>query len=153
MAVKVRGVSDLLGPGFLILAALVGVTLLPRVTAGRQTVRTPQQTNEKILQLASRARTEPVDIPIGAGDLLHVDIFDVPDLSRDVRVSQTGDITYPLLPGLIHVAGLDVFQMQNKMAQLLIENGLVSHPQVSVFVKEQNSQPISVVGAVRQTTR
>ncbi|HTU34676.1 MAG TPA: polysaccharide biosynthesis/export family protein [Candidatus Acidoferrum sp.] len=149
MAVKVRGVSGLLRPGFLIVAALVGVTLLPRIAFGRQTVQTPQQTNEKILQLASRARTEPVDIPIGAGDLVHVDVFDVPDLSRDVRVSQTGDITFPLLPGLIHVAGLDVFQLQNKMAQLLIENGLVSHPQVSVFVKEQNSQPISIVGAVR----
>jgi polysaccharide export outer membrane protein len=34
------------------------------------------------------------------------------------------------------------------MEQLLIENGLVTHPQVSVFVKEQNSQPVSVVGAV-----
>ena len=148
MAVKVRGVSDLLRPGFLIIAALVGVTLLPRAF-GRQTVQTSQQTNEKILQLASRARTEPVDIPIGAGDLVHVDVFGVPDLSRDVRVSQTGDISFPLLPGLIHVAGLDVFQLQNKMAQLLVENGLVSHPQVSVIVKERNSQPISIVGAVR----
>lgn len=148
MAVKVRGVSDLLRPGFLIIAALVGVTLLPRAF-GRQTVQTSQQTNEKILQLASRARTEPVDIPIGAGDLVHIDVFGVPDLSRDVRVSQTGDISFPLLPGLIHVAGLDVFQLQNKMAQLLVENGLVSHPQVSVIVKERNSQPISIVGAVR----
>ncbi len=30
----------------------------------------------------------------------------------------------------------------------LIENGFVSHPQVSVFVKEQNSQPVTVLGAV-----
>jgi polysaccharide biosynthesis/export protein len=112
-------------------------------------VQTPQQTNEKILQLASRARTEPVDIPVGAGDLLHIDVFDVPELSRDVRVSETGDISFPLLPGLIHVAGLNVFQLQDKMAQLLIENGLLSHPQVSVFLKEQNSQPISIVGAVQ----
>jgi polysaccharide export outer membrane protein len=36
------------------------------------------------------------------------------------------------------------------MAQLLVENGLVSHPQVSVFVKEQNSQPVSLVGAVQK---
>jgi polysaccharide export outer membrane protein len=28
---------------------------------------------------------------------------------------------------------------------------LVSHPQVSVFVKEQNSQPVSIVGAVNHT--
>lgn len=148
MAVTVRGVPDLLRP-VLIVAALLGGMFAPCVASGRQTVQTSQQTNEKILQLASRARTEPVDIPIGAGDLVHVDVFGVPDLSRDVRVSQTGDITFPLLPGLIHVAGLDVFQLQNKIAQLLIENGLVSHPQVSVIVKEQNSQPISIVGAVR----
>lgn len=148
MAVTVRGVSDLLRP-VLIVAAFLGGMFAPCVASGRQTVQTSQQTNEKILQLASRARTEPVDIPIGAGDLVHVDVFGVPDLSRDVRVSQTGDITFPLLPGLIHVAGLDVFQLQNKIGQLLIENGLVSHPQVSVIVKEQNSQPISIVGAVR----
>jgi polysaccharide biosynthesis/export protein len=148
MVVKVRGVSDLLGPACFVVAALVGVTALSHPAFGRQTVQTPKQTNEEILQLASRARTKPVDIPIGAGDLVHFDVFDVPELSRDVRVSATGDISFPLLPGLIHVAGLSVFQLQNKMAQLLMENGLVSHPEVSVFVKEQNSQPISVVGAV-----
>lgn len=150
MVVKVRGVSGLLWSASLLFAALVGVTLLPRVTSGRQTVQTTQQTNEKILQLASRARTQPMDIPIGAGDLLHIDVFDVPELSREVRVSQTGDISFPLLPGLVHVAGLNAFQIQDKLAQLLMENGLLSHPQVSVFVKEQNSQPISVVGAVRR---
>jgi polysaccharide biosynthesis/export protein len=149
MAVKVREVSDFLRPVSLVFAALVGVTLMPRMVSGQQKVQTAQQTNEKILQLASRAQIKPADIPVGAGDLVHIDVFDVPELSRDVRVSETGDITYPLLPGLIHVAGLTVFQLQDKMAQLLVENGLVSHPQVSVFVKEQNSQPISIVGAVR----
>jgi polysaccharide biosynthesis/export protein len=148
MAVKVRKVSDLLRPVPLVFAALVGVTLMPRMVSGQQKVQTAQQTNEEILQLASRAQIRPADVPVGAGDLVHIDVFDVPALSRDVRVSETGDITYPLLPGLIHVAGLTVFQLQDKMAQLLVENGLVSHPQVSIFVKEQNSQPISIVGAV-----
>jgi polysaccharide biosynthesis/export protein len=126
----------------------MGVCLWP-LTAYSQKVETPQQTNEKILQLASQARTQPVDIAIGAGDLVHIDVFDVPELSRDVRVSETGDISYPLLPGLIHVAGLNAFQLEKKMEQLFLENGLVSHPQVSVFVKEQNSQAVSVVGAVQ----
>ena len=147
MVVKVRGVSDLLRAGWVV-ATLVSIAALSQPVSARQTVQTPKQTNQEILQLASRARTKPVDIPIGGGDLVHIDVFDVPELSRDVRVSASGDISFPLLPGLIHVAGLNVFQLENKMAQLLIENGLVSHPQVSVFVKEQTSQPISVVGAV-----
>jgi len=109
---------------------------------------TSKQTNDKIQQLAANASASPADTPIGAGDLLHIDVFDVPELSRDVRVSDSGAISYPLIPVAIPVTGLTPLQLEDKLAHLLIQNGLVTHPQVSVFVKEQNSQPISVVGAV-----
>jgi polysaccharide export outer membrane protein len=115
---------------------------------GQQKVETPQQTNEKIQELAAQERTKVRDVPVGTGDLLHIEVFDVPELSRDVRVGDAGDISYPLIPAKITAAGLTPFQLEEKMEQLLIENGLVTHPQVSVFVKEQNSQPVSVVGAV-----
>jgi polysaccharide biosynthesis/export protein len=113
-----------------------------------QREETPQATNGKIQQLAALARVKPVETPIGVGDLLHIDVFDVPELSRDVRVSDTGDVGYPLIPGKIKAAGLTHFQLEEQMQQLLVENGLVSHPQVTVFVREQTSQPISIVGAV-----
>jgi polysaccharide export outer membrane protein len=90
------------------------------------------------------------DTPIGSGDLLHIDVFDVPDLSRDVRVNDTGYISMPLIPGKILVGGLTPFQLQEKLEQLLLENGLVSHPQVTVFVREQMSQPVTVIGAVNR---
>jgi polysaccharide export outer membrane protein len=147
MAVKVRGVSDGLLVKF-VSAAICLTFLLLQTAQGQQKDETPKQTNEKIQQLASLARTRPVDTPIGTGDLLHIDVFDVPELSRELRVSDTGDISFPLIPGRIHAAGLTPFQLESQLEQLLLENGLVSHPQVSVFVKEQNSQPISVVGAV-----
>src|SRR5271170_7201122 len=115
---------------------------------GQQKLETPQQTNEKIQELAAMERTKPHDVPVGTGDLLHIEVFDVPELSRDVRVGDAGDISYPLIPGKITASGLTPFQLEEKMEQLLIENGLVTHPQVSVFVKEQNGQPVSVVGAV-----
>jgi polysaccharide export outer membrane protein len=132
------------------LAAFLSVLTLCAVPALRaqQKVETPQQTNEKIQELAAQERTKPHDVPIGTGDLLHIEIFDVPELSREVRVGDAGDISYPLIPAKITAAGLTPFQLEEKMQQLLIENGLVTHPQVSVFVKEQNSQPVSVVGAV-----
>ncbi|HWF38653.1 MAG TPA: polysaccharide biosynthesis/export family protein [Candidatus Acidoferrales bacterium] len=113
-----------------------------------QKLETSQQTNEKIEELAALDRVKPVETPIGVGDLLHIDVFDVPELSRDVRVSDTGDIGYPLIPGKIKAAGFTHFQLEQEMEQLLVENGLVSHPQVTVFVREQTSQPISIVGAV-----
>jgi len=128
--------------------ALLCVAVCPPDARSQQKEETPKQTNEKIQQLASLARTQPVDTPIGSGDLLHIDVFDVPELSRDLRVSDTGDVSFPLIPGRIHAGGLTPFQLEAQLEQLLVENGLVSHPQVSVFVREQNSQGISVVGAV-----
>jgi polysaccharide export outer membrane protein len=119
-----------------------------QATYGQTKLETKQQTNEKIQELAGLARPQNLETPTGSGDLLHIEVFDVPELSRDVRVSESGDITYPLIPGKIVTIGLTTYQLEQKLAQLLIENGLVSHPQVSVFVKEQNSQPVTLVGAV-----
>ncbi len=133
-------------------ALLVPIFLLLSVQAtyGQAKLETKQQTNEKIQELAGLARPQNQETPTGSGDLLHIDVFDVPELSRDVRVSDMGDITYPLIPGKIVTVGLTPYQLEQKLAQLLIENGLVSHPQVSVFVKEQNSQPVTLVGAVQK---
>jgi polysaccharide export outer membrane protein len=111
---------------------------------------TSDQTNARIEELARTAEHHPIDPTIGAGDLIHVDVFDVPDLSHDVRVNSAGDMTLPLVPGLIHVGGLTPFQAQDEIGKMLAENGIVTHPQVSVIVKEQNSHSISVVGAVQQ---
>ncbi len=130
----------------------VASTLCVQVSLAQKTAQTAQEANTRIQELAALEKVHPVDITVGSGDLLHIDVFDVPELSRDVRVTDSGDISYPLVPGRIHVAGLTPYELQGKMEQLLIENGLVSHPQVSVFVKEQYSQPVNVIGAVARPT-
>ncbi len=146
----VRGVSDWLwAKPIWFLAALLLCSW--QAAYGQAKDETPQQTNEKIQQLAALASAHPVDTAIGSGDLLRIDVFDVPELSREVRVGDAGDISYPLIPGKIPAAGLTSFELEGKVETLLIENGLVSHPQVSVFVKEQTSQPVSIVGAVQHT--
>ena len=106
MIFTVRGVSDWLwAKPFWLLAILASRHC--SAAYGQTTNETPQQTNEKIQQLATLARAHPVDTPIGSGDLLHIDVFDVPELSRDVRVGDGGDISYPLIPGKIAAAGSD----------------------------------------------
>jgi polysaccharide biosynthesis/export protein len=122
---------------------------------------TRAELNDRIAQLATATSVKQGDYVIGSGDLLGVEVFDVPELSRDVRVNETGFISLPLIPVKVHVAGLTTFQLQDKLAELLQTNGLVTTPQVSVSLKEQHSQPITVIGsvknpmviqAVRQTT-
>jgi len=134
------------------MACLVSTALFAALMAppgSAQTVESSQQTNDRIRSLAAASRsTLARDYVIGTGDLLAIQVFDVPELSREIRVSQTGTIGLPLVRVRLHVSGLTELQAELKIAEVLEADGLVSHPEVSVAVKEKKSKPITVVGAV-----
>jgi len=129
-------------------ALLVLLVLAPSSRAQQAVLETPQQVNDRIRLMSAAARLKPHDYVIGNGDLLDIEIFDVKELSRSVRVSQTGSIGIPLVPVRLHVAGLTEFQAEQKIAEVLEANGLVTHAEVSISVRERKSKPITVVGAV-----
>jgi polysaccharide biosynthesis/export protein len=132
-----------------ILACALLFVLVPAPPSRAQTVETSQQTNDRLRSLAAASRIPtPTDYVIGTGDLVGVQVFDVPELSRDLRVSQTGTIGIPLIPVRLHVAGLTELQAEHKIEEVLEANGLISHPEVSLAVREKKSRPITVVGAV-----
>jgi polysaccharide export outer membrane protein len=131
-----------------ITSALLGMSVLSPPVRAQAVLETPQQTNDRIRALSSTARMSPHDYVIGNGDVIDIEVFDVKELSREVRVSSTGSIGIPLVPVRLHVGGLTEVQTEQKIAEVLEANGLVSHPQVSVSVKERKSKPITVVGAV-----
>jgi len=112
-------------------------------------MQTARQTNDRIAELALADGSKQGDYVIGGGDLLGIEVFDVPELSRDVRVNESGFVSIPLVPDKVQAAGLTAFQLQDKLAELLQSNGLVTHPQITVTVKEQHSEPITVIGAVK----
>jgi polysaccharide biosynthesis/export protein len=119
-----------------------------------KTTLTPQnqavaEANDRIAQLALATSLKQNDVTIGSGDLITIEVFDVPELSRDVRVNETGYISLPLMPTKVRADGLTPYQLQDKLAELLQTNGLVSTPEVSVSIKERNSQPITVIGSVK----
>jgi polysaccharide export outer membrane protein len=111
-------------------------------------VETSKQTNDRIKTLSMGVHAHERDYLIGSGDLVVVSVFDVPELSREIRVSQAGTLSIPLVPVRLQVAGLTEAQAEQKIAEVLEANGLVSHPEVSVVVKEHRSRPITIVGAV-----
>lgn len=137
-----------LGAGALYLASALLGTLVLAPSSCAQTVEPSQQLNDRIRALSQVKTTQPHDYVIGSGDLLSIQVFDVPELSRDLRVSQTGTIGIPLIPLRLHISGLTETQAEVKIAEVLEANGLVSHPEVSVIVREKKSKPITVVGAV-----
>jgi len=124
------------------------LVLAPPSSAQQAVLETPQQVNDRIRSLSASAHVMPHDYILGNGDLLELEVFDVKELSRVVRVSQTGSIGIPLVPIRLHVAGLTEVQAEQKISEVLESNGLVSHAEVSLTVKERKSKPITVVGAV-----
>ena len=112
---------------------------------------TPDEANSRLRQLSEAAHVRQGEYVIGTGDLLSIEVFDVDELSREVRVSELGTIAIPLLPARLHAAGLTEIQLEEKLAELLETSGLVSRPQVTVTVKERKSKPITVIGAVNHS--
>jgi len=147
MLPKSRGVFCQLGKtcAWLAILAFLGTP----AAYSQNKFETPEETNARIRQLALATQAKQGEYVIGGGDLLVINVFDVPELSREVRVGESGYISMPLLPVRVHAGGLTSFQLEEKLAELLQVNGLVAHPQVSVAVKEQRSHPITVIGAVQ----
>jgi polysaccharide export outer membrane protein len=84
---------------------------------------------------------------IGPGDVIEVRVLKAPELSREaVRVDQRGMIRLPMLEDDIQAVCLTEAELAAKIARLYLD--YKRDPNVSVFVKEFQSQPVAVIGAV-----
>lgn len=139
----------------------VGLTSLqaakrPPATTGPQTsLRTDstQDYNERLLDLARASASadsvgSTADYRIGAEDLLEISVYGAPDLDRTVRVPADGKISVPLA-GDLEAKGLTTRELETKVESRLRTN-YMTNPHVNVFLREVQSHPISVLGAVEK---
>lgn len=85
---------------------------------------------------------------IGAEDLLEITVFESSELNRTLRVSASGEITLPLV-GPVRTAGLTPQALESVLEELL-RHTYLKDPHVGVFVREMQSHPVSVFGAVKK---
>jgi polysaccharide export outer membrane protein len=88
-------------------------------------------------------------IRIAAGDLIDVQVFNTPELSAKLRVSQDGLITLPDT-GDILVGGLTPLGAGAKIEKSLRDAQVMLDPHVTVLVTEYSTQGVSVLGEVRK---
>lgn len=94
------------------------------------------------------ARSRNSGYTVGPSDVLEISVFKVPELSKSVQVADTGTINMPLL-GEVPAAGKTAQEIEQDLTRKLGAKYLKS-PQVTVFVKDHNSQRVTVEGAVRK---
>lgn len=74
------------------------------------------------------------DYPLGAGDLIRIQVFGEEELSLEVRLSDAGTVSYPFL-GELRVRNLTTGELSNMIHEQLADGYLVN-PSVNVTVKE-----------------
>lgn len=84
---------------------------------------------------------------IGPLDVLDISVFKVPDLNKEVQVAEDGTINYPLV-GDAPAAGKTAHELEQELTKKLGAKYL-RDPQVTVMIKEYNSQRVTVSGAVK----
>lgn len=92
-------------------------------------------------------RVDPKDYRIGPEDILDINVWKNPELSRErVPVRPDGKVSHPLIND-IDVAGKTTNQVKAELTEYLSK--YIENPEVAVVVREIHSPKVSVSGNVR----
>jgi polysaccharide export outer membrane protein len=86
---------------------------------------------------------------IGPGDLLHLQVYDTPEMEQRARVTDAGNIPFSFL-GSVPVSGLTPEQAAERIQDRLVAAAVMKHPQVTVRVEAYATQNASVMGEVQK---
>jgi polysaccharide export outer membrane protein len=93
----------------------------------------------------TKAATEDPNYSIAPEDVLTIDVWKEPEISRTVPVRRDGKISLPLLNDL-QAAGLTPTQLGSEIVEKL--RATIVHPQVTVIVAQMSGLRIYVLGQV-----
>ncbi len=128
---------------------------LPAVESISQAARGSAQNNAQAATSSSAmaaaktlatAESSPT-LHLGAGDLLEISVYNVPELTTKARVSNSGDLYLPLID-YVHVADLTLEEAQTVIEKRLEDGGYVRNAHVTIFLDESASQGVTILGEV-----
>lgn len=136
---------------FMMLSGLLAVLLLSvSVFSSRSTVAMAQDQQG---QPSGGGRSNVIfaseeNYRIGANDVIEIQVEKWVEISGTFAVNADGTIAMKFL-GTLTAQGKSVNQIASEIADLLLRNGYLKSPQVTVSVKQYNSRTFFVQGAVR----
>ena len=129
----------------IVLAGAVLLVFGAMASNGQVQSRTPDAAKPVAPATSSPVAANDPDYKIGPQDVLTINVWKEPDVSREVPVRPDGKISLPLLND-VEAAGLTPMQLANSLTESLKK--FISGPQVTVIVKEINSRRVYVIGEV-----
>jgi len=101
----------------------------------------------EVISQPTKAATDDPNYSIAPEDVLTIDVWKEPEISRTVPVRRDGKISLPLLNDL-QAAGLTPTQLGSEIVERL--RATIVHPQVTVIVAQMSSLRIYVLGQVNR---
>ena len=93
----------------------------------------------------ARAAHSDSSYVIGANDVLNINVWKEPDISRTVPVRSDGKISLPLV-GELQAGGQTPLQLEHEITKHL--QSYISEPDVTVIVTDSKSQKVNILGMV-----
>ncbi len=132
--------------------AIVGASVLISIATAAQRLSTPQPGPAfPATPVALGGANLPFQ-PIGASDLVHLIVYDSPELTQSFRVDKQGNLNLPLLRAPLPAAGLLPDALRDEIATALRAQHLLVNPVVDVSVIEYRSRDVTIAGAVKTPT-
>ncbi len=128
-----------------VLALFLGVGMSQTNPVNLRNVRAEKDARSD--NAASREADSKSDYVIGADDVLAINVWKEPDLSRSAPVRPDGKVTLPLI-GDILASGNTPKQLQANIEKDLEK--FISKPVVTVIVQEAKSHKFNIVGEVQK---
>ena len=95
------------------------------------------------------SRDLDTDSIISPDDVLDIYVVDVPELSRQYRVSPSGTVVFPLLAEPLHASGMTLTQFSDALSAQLRSDGFVTNPHMVVTIVNSRLKSVAITGSVK----
>jgi polysaccharide biosynthesis/export protein len=89
---------------------------------------------------------------LGGGDSVKISVFLSPELTTEVRISESGAVSLPMV-GKLQLGGLTIPQAEALLESKLKDGNFIQKPQVTMAVINFRSQQVSILGNVGKPGR
>ena len=105
----------------------------------------PQAAPAQSSDVASTTKPHDASFMIGNDDVLAINVWKEPDISRSIPVRSDGKISLPLV-GEVQATGQTPLKLEQEIAAKL--KRYIAEPEVTVIVQQINSQKFNILGQV-----
>jgi len=105
----------------------------------------PRAQSSQSVEAASAAKPHDDSFVIGNDDVLAINVWKEPDVSRSIPVRSDGKISLPLV-GEVQATGRTPLKLEQDIAVRL--KNYIAEPEVTVIVQQINSQKFNILGMV-----